>query len=111
MPTPGRQVHPSCRKLPFALIFNVVIPFIAFCVLGLEEEVIASRLEADELCCRLNDLENRHEDLELAALDAVRAVRLEGHLLPDRLQSLPLQVRGVVALGIRRGASNALASA
>jgi hypothetical protein len=40
--------------------------------------VAASRLEADELRCRLNDLEDYHEALPRAALDAVRVVRPEG---------------------------------
>jgi hypothetical protein len=76
----------------------------------LEQEVAASHLKGDELHCRLNDLEDRHEALSCAGLDTVRVVRLEGHLFPDHLRSLPRQVRDAVALGVRRGAANPLAS-
>jgi hypothetical protein len=65
--------------------------------------VAASRLEVDELRCHLNDLEDRHEALACAALDKVRVARLEGHLLPNRLQSLPRQIRGAVVLAFARG--------
>lgn len=57
-------------------------------VSGLEEEVATSRLEADELHCRLNDLEDRHEAFSCAVLDVVRVLRPGGLLLPDRLHSL-----------------------
>jgi hypothetical protein len=72
--------------------------------------VTASCLEVDELHHHLNDLEDRHEALSRAALDAVRAVRPKGHLFPDRLRSLPLQVKGAVAQGVRQGATSTLAS-
>jgi hypothetical protein len=72
--------------------------------------VAASHFEVNELRCRLNDLEDCHEALDRAALDMVRVMRPEGHLLPDHLRFLPCQVRDAVALGIRRGAANMLAS-
>jgi hypothetical protein len=65
--------------------------------------VAASRVQEDELRRRLNDLEDRHEALAHAALVAVRVIRLKGHLLPNRLWSLPLQVRDTVALGVHGG--------
>jgi hypothetical protein len=83
----------------------VVVAFLTLRVFGLEEEVAASRLEAEDLRCRLNDLEGRHEALARVALDAVRVVRPEGQLLPDRFRSLPHQVRGAVALGVFQGAA------
>jgi hypothetical protein len=55
----------------------------------LEEEAAASHLEAVELRCCLYNLEDRHEALAHAVLDAVRVVRPEGHLLPNHLWSLP----------------------
>jgi hypothetical protein len=75
----------------------------------LEEELATSRLEADELCSCLNDLEDHHETLSRAALDAMRVVRPEGHLLPDCLRSLPRQVRDAVVLAVCREAASALA--
>jgi hypothetical protein len=59
-------------------------------------------LEAEELCCHLNDLEDHHEALTHVALDVVRVVRPKGHLLLDHLRSLRHQVRHAVAQGIRR---------
>jgi hypothetical protein len=70
---------------------------------GLEMEVAASSLEADELHCRLNDLEDYHKTLSRIAHDEVRVVRPKGYLLSDRLRSLPRQVRDAVALGVRQG--------
>jgi hypothetical protein len=72
----------------------VVVACLTLCILGLEEEAATSRLEADELCRRLNDLEDRSKALARAALDAVWVVRPEGHLFSDRLRSLLRQVRG-----------------
>jgi hypothetical protein len=66
-------------------------------------EVAASSLEADELHCRLNDLEDYHKTLSRIAHDEVRVVRPKGYLLSDRLRSLPRQVRDAVALGVRQG--------
>jgi len=79
-------------------------------VVVLEEEAGAARHEAEELQHRLNDLEDRHEAFLQAALGAVRVVRPEGALLTDRLESLPDNVREVVALSAHRGAMTALAS-
>jgi hypothetical protein len=73
--------------------------------------VAASHLEADKLRLCLNYLQDHHEALSHVVLDAVWVLRPEGLLLPDRLCSLPRQIRDMVALGIRRGATNALASA
>jgi hypothetical protein len=53
----------------------VVVASLTLRFLGLEKEATASRLEADELCLRLNDLEDCHDTLSHAALDAVRVVR------------------------------------
>jgi hypothetical protein len=72
---------------------------------------MASRLEVDELRHRLNDLEDRHKALTRAALDVVRVMRQEGHLLPDHLRSLLRQFKDAVVLGVCRGATNALALA
>jgi hypothetical protein len=80
----------------------VVVASLTLRVLGLEEEATASRLEADELRHRWNDLEDRHKALARTVLDAVRVMRPEGHLLPNRLRSLPCQVRDVVALCVRQ---------
>jgi hypothetical protein len=46
-----------CRGLPFVFISEVVVVSLTLYILGLEEEVAASRLEVDELRCHLNDLE------------------------------------------------------
>jgi hypothetical protein len=80
-------VRPVCQGLPF-FISEVVVASLILCILGLEEEVATSHLEVDDLHRCLNDLEGRHEALAHAALDAVRVVRLEGHLIPDHLWSL-----------------------
>jgi hypothetical protein len=89
MLTPKQQVCPVCRGLPFAFIFEVVIASLTLHVLGLEEEVAASRLEAVDRRYRLNDLEGRLEALSRTALDTVRVVRPKVQLLPDHLRSLP----------------------
>jgi hypothetical protein len=56
----------------------VVVASLTLFVSGLEEEVAASRLEAVDLCHRLNELEDHHETLSCTALDAVMVVRPEG---------------------------------
>jgi hypothetical protein len=78
-------------------MFKVVVASLTFCVLALEEEAAASRLDADELRRHLNDLEDCHKTLSRAAVDTVRVVQPEGRLLPNRLRSMPCQVRDVVA--------------
>jgi hypothetical protein len=88
MPIPEQQVCPVCRGLPFVFISEVVVGSLTLRVLGLEEEVATSHLEVVGLRCCLNDQEGYHGALAHAALDVVRAVRAEGQLLPDRLQSL-----------------------
>jgi hypothetical protein len=75
-------------SIPF-FISKVVVASLTLCVLGLEEEAAASHLEAVKLHCCLYNLEDCHEALAHAVLDAVRAVRPEGHLLPNHLWSLP----------------------
>ena len=68
-----------------AFVPNVVVPFVTFRISGLEEEAAASRLGAKKQRRRLNDLENHHETLSRAALDAVMVVRPEGHSTRARL--------------------------
>jgi hypothetical protein len=63
----------------------VVVESLTLHILGLEKEAAASRLEADELRCRLNNREDRHEALARVALDTVSLVRPKGPLFPDRL--------------------------
>jgi hypothetical protein len=69
-------------------ISEVVVASLTLRVLDLEEEVAASHLEAVDLHRCLNDLDGSHEALATPVLDVVRAVRPEGHLLHDHLQSL-----------------------
>jgi hypothetical protein len=47
-PAPGQQVCPVCRGLPCVFVSEVVVASSTLRVLGLVEEVAASRLEADE---------------------------------------------------------------
>ena len=70
---------------------------------GLEEELGAARHEADELRRRLNDVQDQHEALLMAALSVFRVVRAEEPLLTDRLRALPGRIRAAVSLGARRG--------
>jgi hypothetical protein len=90
-------------RISVCFSFDVVAARSALRILGLEEEVAASCLDAEKLYYRLNDLEDRHEALSRETLDVVQVLRPEGLLLPDHLRSLPRQVTDAVVLGIRRG--------
>ena len=57
-------------------------------VLGLEEEPVASRGETERLCLHLNALEDHHDALSRAVLDAVVVQGARGTSLPERLQGL-----------------------
>jgi hypothetical protein len=67
-----------------------------------EAEASFRREQTEELRRRLNDLEDRHDELTRAMEVAVAVVSPELQLLPDRLRALP---------GARQGVARALATA
>jgi hypothetical protein len=75
-----------------------------------EEEASFRREQAEELCRRLNDLEDRHDELTRAAEVAVAVVGPRLQLLPDHLRALPRRVQEAVRAGARQGAARALAT-
>lgn len=70
----------------------------------------AVRAELESLRHHHSALEEAFGDLSRAALTAVVATGMEGHLLPDRLHALPLRVRDLVTEGIREGGATSLAA-
>jgi hypothetical protein len=76
-----------------------------------EAEASFRREQAEELRRRLNDLEDRHDELTRAAEVAVTVVGPGLQLLPDRLRALPRRVKEAVRAGARQGAARALATA
>ena len=64
-----------------------------FPLAGLDEELGATRHEADELRHRLNDVQDQREALSMAALCVFRVVRAEEPLLTDRLKALSGRIR------------------
>ena len=81
-----------------------------FPLAGLEEELGATRHEADELRRRLNDVQDQRKAFSIVALSIFRVVRAEELLLIDRLQALPGRIRAAMSLGACHGAMTALAS-
>jgi hypothetical protein len=76
-----------------------------------EAEASFHREQAEELCRRLNDLEDRHDELTRVAEVAVAVVGPGLQLLPDRLRALPRCVHEAVRAGARQGAARTLATA
>jgi hypothetical protein len=76
-----------------------------------EAEAPFRREQAEELRHRLNDLEDRHDDLTRAAEVAIAVVGPGLQLLPDRLRALPGRVQEAVRAGAHQGAARALATA
>jgi hypothetical protein len=76
-----------------------------------EAEASFLREQPEKLHRRLNDLEDRHNDLTREAEVAVALVGPGIQLLPDRLRALPGRVQEAVCAGARQGAARALATA
>jgi hypothetical protein len=70
-----------------------------------EAEASFRREQAEELRCRLNDLEDRHDELTCAVEVAVAVVGPGLQLLPDRLRALPRRVQEAVRAGARQGSA------
>jgi hypothetical protein len=75
----------------------------------LEEELEAVRHEVTDLQRRLGEVEDQREALEEGALAVFRVVEPREPMHMDQLQALPKIIRSSVRLGIRRGATAALA--
>jgi hypothetical protein len=76
-----------------------------------EAEASFRHEQAEELRRRLNDLEDRHDDLTHAAEVVVAVVDPGLQLLPDHLRALPGRVLEAVRAGARQGAARALVTA
>jgi hypothetical protein len=76
-----------------------------------EAEASFRHEQAEELRRRLNDLEDRHDELMRAAEVAVAVVGPGLQLLPDHLHALPRRVQEAVRAGAHQGAACALATA
>ena len=70
----------------------------------------AVRREVMDLQCRLGEVEDQREALEDGALAIFRVVEPQAPMRVDQLHALPEIIRSSVRLGIRRGATAALAS-
>ena len=81
-----------------------------FLPIVLEEELEDVRREVTDLQRRLGEVEDQREALEDGTLAVFRVVEPQAPMRVDQLHALPEIIRSSVRLGIRRGATAALAS-